>query len=747
MRKNIEEMIKEMSLEEKVAQLCGIWITDLIENDEISYRKCKELIPYGIGHIGQAGSCTTYEPGHLAKLIDDLQQYVRQETKSKIPVLFHEEVITGIAVKNTMITPQMIGMGCSWNPQLVYENAKTIAKDMKKMGIYYALSPMVDVVTDPRWGRAEEGFGENPYLVGSFTKSFITGLQSESVAATAKHFAGYGADNEDVVTFLNDILFPFQIAIKYDVCAVMPGYHMYKEIPCILSEELLNQILREKLGFKNMIVSDYGAIKQAWSVYGYTKNALETASKALKSGVAVDLPKGEIYQNLSGYVKDGTIKEELVNEAVKQVLLVKEKTGLLDPPDKRKTYHLNLDTKQHRERALKSAHQSIVLLKNDAILPIDTNTTVPCILVTGPEADSCYSLLGDYTWAGIAEYFHRQSISRESPHLVTLLEGMKKRFAGKADILYERGCDWGIVEKTMNTMQGGDELCRVNLHDMLEKREDVNTDALSKYIEKADMIVAAVGENRYFCGEGCNRVDVGLPKEQEEFVYQLCKTGKPVIMVVFGGRPLAIEKLAEQCSAVIYAWYPGEEGGNAIADILSGKVCPSGKLCVTLPIEGDRPIDSRESLKKGSQYYFGYGLSYAEFIYHSFWCPEKVMMNEEYFDISFIIENIGFRTATEIGQVYMRHVDEEKKNLVGFVRTTIKKQKKRQIKIRIYTECLSEYDMEGRLCLKPGVWMIYVGASVRDEQLFSRIEIRGDETVFMKRKHDFSQVIENYYKE
>ena len=180
-------------------------------------------------------------------------------------------------------------------------------------------------------------------------------------------------------------------------------------------------------------------------------------------------------------------------------------------------------------------------------------------------------------------------------------------------------------------------------------------------------------------------------------------------MVVFGGRPLAIEKLAEQCSAVIYAWYPGEEGGNAIADILSGKVCPSGKLCVTLPIEGDRPIDSRESLKKGSQYYFGYGLSYAEFIYHSFWCPEKVMMNEEYFDISFIIENIGFRTATEIGQVYMRHVDEEKKNLVGFVRTTIKKQKKRQIKIRIYTECLSEYDMEGRLCLKPGVWMIYVG--------------------------------------
>ena len=133
MRKNIEEMIKEMSLEEKVAQLCGIWITDLIENDEISYRKCKELIPYGIGHIGQAGSCTTYEPGHLAKLIDDLQQYVRQETKSKIPVLFHEEVITGIAVKNTMITPQMIGMGCSWNPQLVYENAKTIAKDMKKM--------------------------------------------------------------------------------------------------------------------------------------------------------------------------------------------------------------------------------------------------------------------------------------------------------------------------------------------------------------------------------------------------------------------------------------------------------------------------------------------------------------------------------------------------------------------------------------------------------------------------------------
>lgn len=283
MRKNIEEMIKEMSLEEKVAQLCGIWITDLIENDEISYRKCKELIPYGIGHIGRAGSCTTYEPGHLAKLIDDLQQYVRQETKSKIPVLFHEEVITGIAVKNTMITPQMIGMGCSWNPQLVYENAKTIAKDMKKMGIYYALSPMVDVVTDPRWGRAEEGFGENPYLVGSFTKSFITGLQSESVAATAKHFAGYGADNEDVVTFLNDILFPFQIAIKYDVCAVMPGYHMYKEIPCILSEELLNQILREKLGFKNMIVSDYGAIKQAWSVYGYTKNALETASKALKS--------------------------------------------------------------------------------------------------------------------------------------------------------------------------------------------------------------------------------------------------------------------------------------------------------------------------------------------------------------------------------------------------------------------------------------------------------------------------------
>ena len=734
--KEIREFIARMPLEEKAAQLYGTQIQDLMEDGKISIEKCRKVIPYGAGHVCQFSSGVDLNAEQLAVIIRDLQAYIDTETVSQIPLMIHEEAITGIAAKCATVTPQMIGMSCSWEPELVYENARMTAENMKKMGCYFALSPMMDVITDARWGRGEEGYGVDNHLVTAFTQAFIQGLQSEGAAATAKHFAGYGVENQELSFFRNEVLEPFEAAVKSGkVKAVMPGYHSFQGVPCTSSKFLLTDILRKTWGFEGLVVSDYGAVSNLYRYYHAVPGPKEAAVAALEAGVDVEFSRGECFPLLAEAVREGRISEERIDQSVYRVLSLKNELGLLERKEGGCTVEkIDLDPHQNRARALNSAQRAVVLLKNDGILPVE-NPEKSKIAVIGPNADSYYSMLGDYTWNGIAEFFYQIKGSKEEPEIVTLLQGIKNRFMG-CDIQYERGCDWitstdRISGTPMGDARGQDAGCSP-----LEDLSPTNWHRAIQLGKESDLIIAAVGENRYLCGECCDRENVCLPGDQEKLVEELCNLGKPVIMIVFGGRPMAIAKIAEKCSAVIYAWYPGEEGGNALADILRGTVTPSGKLTVTLPdTNEDVPVFYQQGKRaEKCNYPFGFGLSYTTFEYSDLRAPKKIHTEQEMFELQFTVTNTGPRQGAEIAQIYMSS-ERVPKKLIGFTKVELLPGQSREVRAAFYMENFARYDAQGDLHLYPQKFDLEIGASSADIRLETQMEFTGKERELHSRVH------------
>lgn len=723
----ILEWMKQMPLEEKIAQLYGTRIQDLMEGGEISREKCRQRIPHGTGHICQFASGLDLNAEQLVKMVQEIQEYMDTETVSKIPLMIHEEAITGVAAKGATVTPQMIGMSCSWDPSLVYNNARMTAENMKKMGCYYALSPMMDVITDARWGRGEEGYGEDVHLVSAFSEAFIYGLQDEGVGATAKHFAGYGVENQDLEYFRNEILPPFEAAVKSGkVKAVMPGYHSFHDVPCTASAFLLTKILREEWKFDGLIVSDYGAVSNLYRYYHAVSSWKEAAIAALEAGVDVEFPSGDCFPYLAEAVKEGRVSEERIDQSLYRVLALKNELGLLDGRQApAHTEKIDLDPPQNRRQALDSAHKAVVLLKNDGILPLQP--AYQKIAVIGPNGDSYYSMLGDYTWVGIMEFFHRIKGSRKDPEIVTLLQGLKTHLPD-CEIYYERGCDWSAATDQITGTPMGDERGNETVSEPLEEIPDTDWNRAMELGRECDIIIAAVGENRYLCGECCDRSDVGLPGEQEKLVEELCGLGKPVILIVFGGRPMAIKKAAGKCAAVIYAWYPGEEGGNALADILSGAAEPSGKLTVTLPDTKDQvPICHQMGVRaERCSYPFGFGLTYTTFEYSDLVAEEEISTDQNGFEVTFCLANTGCRPGTEIAQIYA-YSDGKSKKLIGFTRVELAPKESKKVKAVLDWKNFAEYDAEGNLHLYPQTIQVQIGASFTDIRLQAAIKIVGKE--------------------
>lgn len=735
----IDALIARMPLEEKVAQLYGIRVEDLEENGRLSLEKCRQLIPHGVGHLCQFASCTTLPTAEILAFVDELQAYVRSETQSKIPVALHEEVITGVAARGATITPQMIGMSCSWNPELVYENARMTAENMKKLGCYYALSPMMDLIHDARWGRGEEGYGEDPHLIAAFVLAFIRGLQESGTAATAKHYAGYGMENQDLAYFRNEVLVPFEAAVKAGkVKGVMPGYHAFHDVPCSASSFLLTDILRREWGFDGMVVSDYGAVINVHKVFGYAPTPEKAGAVSLQAGIDVELPFGETFPQLVDAVRRGEIPEERIDRSLRRVLAFKESLGILGGEGAGPAAGpIDLDPPANREQALLSARQAMVLLKNDGILPLADK---PCrVAVVGPNADSYYAVQGDYTWMGVAEFFHRLKGSKDNPHLVTLLEGLRNR-SGHFHIAYERGCGWTTSADQVTGTPIGDER---GLHSEYTPLEDIPATDWNRAMtlaRESDIVIAAMGENRYLCGEGCDRSDVRLPGDQEAFVRQLCDTGKPVILVVFGGRPMAIADIAARCAAVLYAWYPGEEGGNAAADILLGRANPCGKLTVSLPnASEDVPVFYQQGARaQACQYPFGFGLSYTTFAYANLRTVPRLSTADAWFDVSVDIRNTGDRAGAEVVQFYMTAADIPHK-LLGFSRVELEPGEGKTVTVRVFLDTLARYDAQGTLHLDPQRFTLQAGSSSRDIHLSAPVAIEGASRILPQRTHFVSE--------
>lgn len=732
----VDALYDKMSQEERIAQLHGIYMTQFFdENGKLDTKKCEELIPNGIGHFSQFALNVRKTPDELRDMVAQMQDWLIHNTPNGIPALFHEEVLSGVNGYDATVYPQQIGLACSFNTELAEEKTYQTATALRQMGGFMALSPMVDVVRDPSFNRLEESYGEDGYLSAAFGCAFVKGLQHgdlrEGVAACTKHFLGYGGGGDaNKKELMEEILLPHETIIRtIGSKVVMTGYHSVDGIHCVANRQLQQEILRDYLGFDGIMVSDYGSIEQIDD----NLSDVERAAAAINAGNDVDFPEGNSYKHLQEAIDKGLVSQETFETAVKRVLKFKAELGLLDKnPKLYAEGHIEFDTPAERETAYKLATQSVVLLQNNGILPLkDTKN----IAITGPNANSMWAMLGDYTYQSM-RYFWKSSIEDDMhPRIVNLKDGMQSRLPKGWTLNYSRGCDWTEEVETVVDQSGDPRVAYlVQIQNrMIDSGEEANMEEAVKMAAQNDVIIAAVGENAILCGENRDRKHLRLPGRQEEFVERLIATGKPVVLVVFGGRAQVIKGLAEKCAAVIQAWYPGEEGGNALADIIYGNVSPSGKLSVSYPAEeihGPVCYNYGNTEDPRIAYPFGYGLSYTTFEYSNMKLDESAATDAESFNVSVDIKNTGDAEADEIVQFYVSPIERSAKlkpiQLQGFKRVSLKPGETKTISLKMSPQQLGYYIM-GEWAVDPGRYMIRIGASSADIRQEAEINLTGEQ--------------------
>ena len=750
MEQQIDELYGKMPQEERIAQLKSMYMDELFnEQGQLDTAKCRELIPYGIGHFSQFCMQQPRDPNELRDRAIAIQDWLMHNTPNGIPALLHEEVLSGINTVGSTIYPQQIGQACSFNPELAELKTRQTSTQLRKMGGILALSPMVDVCRTPSFNRLEESYGEDGYLSAVMGTAFVKGLQQgdmkKGVGACSKHYLGYGGGGDaDEKEMMEEILLPHETMIRLTgSVAVMPGYHDVHGTRCVANSEILQDILRGYVGFDGMVVSDYTAIDQIPNI----NDTIGKAAAAINNGNDVDFPFGANYQYLQEAIDKGLVKPEVLERAVKNVLRIKFRMGLFDKDAYLYSKEdIKLDSPEERQTAYDIATQSVVLLENNGVLPLKD---VKNVLLTGPNANSIWAMCGDYTYPAMSYFWKKVDYKSENPHIVKLLEGMQNHKPEGVNVMYSRGCDW---TEEIETKYGELGDARAWEYELLHRKVDAGEKAdkaeALQMAKDADVIIAAVGENVMLCGENRDRQGLRLPGKQEQFVEELIQTGKPVVLVMFGGRAQVISGLAEKCAAIIQAWYPGEEGGNALADILYGKVSPSAKLSVSYPnVEINEPICYNYTAEKDARvaWPFGYGLSYTTFEYANLEATTEVTTNDESFNLTFDVKNTGKVAADEVAQIYLSPADKSQHirpiQLQGFARVSLKPGESKKISVKMYAEQLGYYSHDGQRQwnIQPGKYIIKVGASSQDIKLQQEINVSGDMVKKPLRKYYFSE--------
>ena len=747
----VDELYGKMTQEERIAQLQSLYMDVLFdEQGKLDTAKCRQLIPNGIGHFSQFAMQKPRDPNELRDRVAAVQDWLIKNTPNGIPALCHEEVLTGVNTLGSTIYPQQIGQACSFNPVLAELKTKQTSNALRKMGGILALSPMVDVCRTPSFNRLEESYGEDAYLSAVMGTAFVKGLQQgdlkKGVGACSKHYLGYGGGGDaEEKELMEEILMPHEAMIRLAGSrVVMPGYHAVHGTNCVANGEILNDILRGYVGFDGMVVSDYTAIGQ---IPG-TEDPVQKAAAAINGGNDVDFPTGSDYKYLPDAIKKGLVKPEVLERAVKDVLRHKFRAGLFDKDAYLySSEKIVLDTPEERKTAYDIATQSVVLLENNGVLPLKD---VKNILLTGPNANSIWAMCGDYTYPAMSYFWKMQEDVPDNPHIVKLLEGMTKQKPEGVNLMYSRGCDWTEEIETKYGEVGDARAWEYALlHRKVDAGEKADKQEALQMASQSDVIIAAVGENVMLCGENRDRMGLRLPGKQEQYVEELIKTGKPVVLVIFGGRAQVVSGLAEKCAAVIQAWYPGEEGGNAVADILYGKVSPSAKLSVSYPnTEINTPVCYNYSAEKDAriQWPFGYGLTYTTFEYSNLHVDKEMATTNESISLSFEIKNTGKMTADEIAQIYLSPADGQSIRpiqLQGFVRVSLQPGEQKTVQVKLYTEQFGFYTHESQRQwnIRPGKYIVKVGSSSEDIKLQETITLTGDPVIKPIRDFYFSETL------
>ena len=747
----VKDLLSRMTLEEKIYQLGAVWGNEVIESGKFSREKAERLIKNGIGQISRPSASTGLPPREVAALVNEIQRFLVENTRLGIPAMMHEECLNGFMAKGATIFPQNIGLASSWEPGLIGKITEVIRMQMRAAGVHQGLAPVLDVARDPRWGRVEETFGEDPYLVARMGVSYVKGLRGEDirqgVVATLKHFAGYGlsegglnwAPSHIPPRMLREVfLYPFKEAIKEGgALSVMNAYQEIDGIPCGASEELLRDILRKEWGFQGIVVSDYYAILMLQAYHRIAADRSDAAKLAIMAGIDVELPRYDCYADpLKEQVENGAVSKELIDRAVSRILGLKMMLGLFENPyvEAEGTAKV-FDAPDHRKLALEAARKSMVLLKNeDNILPL--TKSIETIAVIGPNADSRRNLLGDYTYPAHTRILEIMRSESDSPPqatdvpadqigvpVVSILEGIRAKVSVNTKVLYAEGCEVNSASK-----DGFDEAI--------------------KSAQAADVAVVVVGGKSGLtldctCGEMRDRAELGLPGVQEDLVKAVYETGTPTVVILINGRPFTLAWIAEKIPAIIEAWLPGEEGGNAVADVLFGDYNPGGKLPLSFPEKigqipvyyGHKPSGARSQLwgnyvdaSTTPIFEFGYGLSYTTFKFSRLRIePNQVPLGGKVW-IKVDIENTGTRAGEEVVQLYINDlvasITRPVKQLKGFQRIALKPAETKTVEFELSTELLDFYDKDMKLVVEPGVFKVMVGRSSRDIVLDGEFEIQ-----------------------
>jgi beta-glucosidase len=720
----VADLLPRMTLDEKIEQISGGW-----EN------KIQVVDPTGTFTTDEArktvqaewGEELKFTPRRSAILRNAVQRYQIEKTRLGIPVMFLGEGLHGFMEYGSTSFPQALGLAATWDPKLVKRVFSAVGDEAGSRGMGQLFSPVLDIARDPRWGRTEETYGEDPYLVSRMAVAAVTGLQGDSlmidrhhVLATAKHFAVHGQPEGGTNTapgnyseriIRENFLVPFQAAVQEGrVGSVMASYNEIDGVPSHINHWLLDRVLRQEWGFKGYITSDGDGLQMLYQTHHVAYNSIDAAKMGLEAGIDYDLSDGSVFRTLADQVKQGVVPMSEVDRATARILAAKFRLGLFDHPYVDPDYAEKITNgEEHQKLAAEAARKTLVLLKNDKnLLPLDVSK-LKTIAVIGPNAADVH--VGGY--------------ARDSVHGVSILDGIRNYVGKKANVVYAQGCKITTAPEGFRGWWAND----VELVD--PKTQTASIQAAVDAAKKADVAILVVGENestnREAWGENHrgDRDSLDLLGAQNDLVKAVVETGKPVVVLLLNGRPLSINYIAEKVPAILEGFYLGEEGGTAAADVIFGDANPGGRLPITFPrtvgalpdFYNHKPSDNRSyafSTRK-PLFAFGYGLTYTTFKYDNLKVtPEKILPGATA-KVSLDVTNTGQREGDEVPQLYVHpkvsSLTQPVQRLMGFERITLKPGEKRTVEFAVTPDDLAILDVDMHKVVEPGVYEMMVGPS------------------------------------
>ncbi|MDQ0489002.1 beta-xylosidase [Streptomyces thermodiastaticus] len=744
----VDALIGAMTLQEKIAQLYGVWVGASADGGEVAPHQhdmeeavdLDDLLPSGLGQLTRPFGTAPVDPALGALSLLRTQTRITSANRFGIPAVAHEECLAGFAAWGATAYPVPLSWGATFDPDVIRRMAAAIGRDMRAVGVHQGLAPVLDVVRDARWGRVEETIGEDPYLVGTIGTAYVQGLESAGIVATLKHFVGYSASRAGRNLAPSSVgpreradvlLPPFEMAIhEGGARSVMHAYTDIDGVPSAADETLLTGLLRDTWGFDGTVVADYFGIAFLKTLHGIAGDFADAAGAALKAGVDIELPTVKTFgAPLVEAVTEGRVPEDLIDRALRRVLTQKAELGLLDPdwspvppafdgadlddPDALRGT-IDLDGPGNRELAREIAEKAVVLLSNDGTLPLARPRRIALV---GPNATEPSAVLGCYSFP--------QHVGVKYPDIPVGIE--------LPDLRESLTAEFPDAEITVVRGTGVDD------GDLSGIAEAVDT------ARDADIVVVALGDRaglfgRGTSGEGCDAESLALPGAQQQLLDALLDSGTPVVTVLLAGRPYALGRGAEESAAIVQSFFPGVAGTRAIAGVLSGRTNPSGRLPVSVPrTSGSQPttyLGARlaqasevSNIDPTPAFGFGHGLTYTTFAWSDLTVDAEEAPTDGEFTASLTVRNTGERAGTEVVQLYLHDpvasVVQPVQRLVGYARVDLKAGEERRVRVTVPADVASFTGRDGRRIVEPGALELRLAASSTNARLTTTVTLTG----------------------